>query len=565
MQDASGSHPVTTPLLLPVVDAPTDAELIASARAGDAFAFTRLWRRHEAAASTAAAATPGRADVEQVVGAAAALIAHGVRAGGGPSGAARPYVLAAVREAAATADGRAAGPVAGDPPVLAPQEWYTDALPDGMRDGVAVSVAYSSLPVSAQEALWLAEVDGRTAAEIAAELGLTLPRAEGLLVEARAGLDTAWAVAVAASVPEDSECARILARRTQADRATERLRPKVRSHLEACATCRAAVGEASVLARRLMTMLPILVLGGAAGTAFLEATRPGSSAAALDPVPAIDDRAAGRAALVVGMGGPAAVAARPGDAAPVNPSTDADGASTSAAIGGLGAVRRLPRRRLAAVVTAIGGVAATAAVIAAVSLNGPLPTAPTGTPEAAGSTDVAAQAPDMQPPVVVATEVPPDAGDDPGASPEAPPPADADARGTGSDAGAEGSTDGTAAPAPAPAPSPSETPSGGDSRPGVSPGTPGDQELVNAPGGPAPGSPIQADYGKPGANGWRTLTLTGTPGAAFTVSDGKTTLHTGVLDADGTAELAVRGSTANLSVQYGSLALTAGVDPASGQ
>lgn len=565
MQDASGSHPVTTPLLLPVVDAPTDAELIASARAGDAFAFTRLWRRHEAAASTAAAATPGRADVEQVVGAAAALIAHGVRAGGGPSGAARPYVLAAVREAAATADGRAAGPVAGDPPLLAPQEWYTDALPDGMRDGVAVSVAYSSLPVSAQEALWLAEVDGRTAAEIAAELGLTLPRAEGLLVEARAGLDAAWAAAVAASVPEGSECARILARRTLADRATERLRPKVRSHLEACATCRAAVGEASVLARRLMTMLPILVLGGAAGTAFLEATRPGSSAAALDPVPAIDDRAAGRAALVVGMGGPAAVAARPGDAAPVNPSTDADGASTSAAIGAPGAVRRLPRRRLAAAVTAIGGVAAAAAVIAAVSLNGPLPTASTGTPEAAGSTDVAAQAPDMQPPVVVATEVPPDAGDDPGASPEAPPPADADAPGTGSDAGAEGSTDGTAAPAPAPAPSPSETPSGGDSRPGVSPGTPGDQELVNAPGGPAPGSPIQAEYGKPGANGWRTLTLTGTPGAAYTVSDGKTTLHTGVLDADGTAELAVRGSTANLSVQYGSLALTAGVDPASGQ
>lgn len=565
MQDASGSHPMTTPLLLPVVEAPTDAELVASARAGDAFAFTRLWRRHEAAASTAAAATPGRADVEQVVGAAAALIAHRVRAGGGPSGAARPYVLAAVREAAATADGRAAGPVEGDPPVLAPEEWYTDALPDGMRDGVAVSVAYSSLPVSAQEALWLAEVDGRTAPEIAAELGLTLPRAEGLLVEARAGLDAAWAVAVAASVPEDSECARILARRTQADRATERLRPKVRSHLETCATCRAAVGEATMLARRLTTMLPILVLGGAAGTAFLEATRPGSSAAALDPVPAIDDRAAGRAALVVGPGAPAAVAARPGDAAPVNPSTDAVGASASAPIGAHGAVRRLPRRRLAAVVTAIGGVAAAAAVVAAVSLNGPLPTAPTGTPEAAGSTDVAAQAPDMQPPMVVATEVPPGAGHDPGASPEAPPAADADAPGTGSDAGAEGSTDGTPAPAPAPAPSPSETPSGGDSRPGVSPGTPGDQELVNAPGGPAPGSPIQAEYGKPGANGWRTLTLTGTPGAAYTVSDGKTTLHTGVLDADGTAELAVRGSTANLSVQYGSLALTAGVDPASEQ
>ena len=61
------------------------------------------------------------------------------------------------------------------------------------------------------------------------------------------------------------------------------------------------------------------------------------------------------------------------------------------------------------------------------------------------------------------------------------------------------------------------------------------------------------------------MTLTGTPGAAYTVTDGSDVLYSGVLDADGTVELAVRGSTGNLSVEYGSLALTAGVDPANEQ
>ena len=251
MQDAPG-HPATTPLLLPVVDSPTDAELVASARSGDAFAFTRLWRRHETAATIAASATPGRADVEQVVVAAAALIAQALRAGGGPAGSVRPYVLGAVREAASTADGRATGPAEGDPPMLAPETWYADVLPVGMRDGDAVAAAYASLPVAAQEALWLAEIVGRAPAEIAAELGLTLPSAEGLLVEARTGIDVAWADAVAGAVPVDSECARVLARRSAGDHATERLRPKVRAHLEVCATCRAAVGEPSVLAHRLL-------------------------------------------------------------------------------------------------------------------------------------------------------------------------------------------------------------------------------------------------------------------------------------------------------------------------
>lgn len=566
MQDAPGSHPATTPLLLPVVDSPTDAELVSAARSGDAFAFTRLWRRHEAAATTAASATPGRADVEQVVVAAAALIAQALRAGGGPAGSVRPYVLGAVREAAATADGRATGPAEGDPPMLAPEAWYADVLPEGMRDGDAVAKAFAALPVSAQEALWLAEIDGRAAAETAAELGLTVPSAEGLLVEARTGIALAWADAVAAAVPVDSECARVLARRSAGDRATERLRPKVRAHLDVCATCRAAVGEPSVLAHRLTTMLPILVLGGAAGTSFLEATRPGSSSAALEPVPPVDDRGAvATVGAVVGFGSLGIAA----DPRPVDPAASAGAAvatartSATAPVAAVAPLRGMPRRRRAVLAASLGAAAAAAAIVAAVALNGAGTGTLRGSLEAAGSADVAEQAPGIEPPVIVATELPPESTDDPDAGTIDPaPPTDSDA----TDPGAGGEEDAATAPEPAPQPEdPADEgsvppPSEGTGDPSVTPGTPGIRNPASAPGQPA-GAPIDFEVSKPQSNGWRTLTLTGNPGAPYTVTSNGAVLYTGVLGADGTAALAVRGSVADLSAQYGTLALTATAAP----
>ncbi|MBM7503031.1 hypothetical protein ACFPER_06085 [Agromyces aurantiacus] len=558
MQDAPGSHPATTPLLLPVIDSPTDRELVRAARAGDAFAFSRLWRRHEGAATTAASATPGRADVEQVVAAAAALTARAIRAGGGPSGAARPYVLSAVREAAATADGRAAGPVDGDPALLAPEEWYDEALPAGMRDARAVATAYASLPVAAQEALWLAEVEGHGEAEIAAELALTLPSAEGLLVEARTGLDAAWADAVAATVPEDSECARVLARRSLGDRATEHLRPKVRAHLDACATCRAASAEPAVLARRLMATLPVLVLGAAAGTAFLDAVRPGSSAVALEPVPALDDHAAGAGFLFAAS---TAAATTPVTMPAPGPAGRRGSASAATAVG----VVRLPRRRVLAVGAALAGAAAAAAIVTVIALSAAGPSATTGSLEASGSTDVAEQAPGMQPPVVVASEIPgePDAGTDPGDDPgpndgDSTPPAGSESGEPGTDASGP-----VAEPAPAPGspaePSPTEPAPGDVTDPSTPPAAPRppEPEPVSAPQPPTNAPPIEVGFGKPTSAGWRTMTLTGAPGASYTVLNGGEVLYTGVLDANGTAELAVRGSTVRLTVEYGTLALTA--------
>ncbi|GGI45285.1 hypothetical protein BCL57_000885 [Agromyces flavus] len=565
MQDAPGSHPVTSPITLPVVDSPSDADLVAAVRSGDDFAFSRLWHRHESAATTAASATPGHAGVEQVVAAAAALVEQTIREGGGPAGAARPYVLAAVREAAAAADGRAAGLVARDPSLLAPAEWYAETLPDGLRDGVAVVEAYATLPVVAQEALWLAEIDGHSTADIAAELGLTLPRTDGLLLEASTAFDAAWADALASRLSSDSDCARVLARRSHGDRVTARLRPKVRAHLDACATCRAASGEPAGLAERLMTSLPILVLGGAAGIAFLEATRAGSSATALEPVPPVDERGA-VATLVASTGaGLSALARTPEPAgrptAPIPPAPSAEPAPSVAA----STVHRFrPRRRV--VVAGLLGAVAAAAVVVAVSLTGPLSTERPTSLGAAGAGDIAEQAPGMMPPVVVATELP-GATDDPGPDDGSAPPTDADAPEPGTESGADardesasgetGATDSGSTPGGDSDPSPTDPPSDDTPEPPTGdPGTPIVRDPVSAPAGPS--GPITYEVGKPGANGWRTLTLSGTPGASYVVSNDGDVLYTGVLDSDGSAELAIRGSISNLSIGYGLSALTAG-------
>ncbi|MFE5670270.1 hypothetical protein ACFQ58_01545 [Agromyces sp. NPDC056523] len=570
MQDAPGSHPVTSPISLPVVDSPSDADLVAAVRSDDDFAFSRLWHRHDAAATTAASATPGHAGVEQVVGAAESLVLQTIRSGGGPTGAARPYVLAAVREAAAAADGRAADIVTGDPSLLAPAEWYSEALPDGMRDGAAVIRAFATLPVVAQEALWLAEIDGRSTADIAAELGLTLPRTDGLLVEASSALDAAWADALADDLPSESECRRVLSRRSHGDRVTARLRPKVRAHLDACATCRAASGEPAVLAERLMTSLPIFILGGAAGIAFLEATRAGSSATAIEPVPPVDERGA-VATLVASTGAGLAVLSRTADpaarpAATANDAVARTGAITAAATGvastsgASSTIRRIrPRRRV--VLAGVLGAAAAAVVILAVSLTGPTSGDRRASLEAAGSGDIAEQAPGMMPPVVVATELP-EASDDPEARDGGAPPTDADAPESGAETGEEQAAGGSDAADPGSAPggdsSPTTPPADDGSDPIGDPGKPIVRDPVSAPADPS-GS-IAFDVSKPGANGWRTLALTGSPGASYVVTSNGDVLYTGVLDSDGTAELAVRGSVSNLAVQYGQAALTAGAD-----
>lgn len=540
MEDAANREP--SPLDAPsVIETPTDAELVDAAHTGDSFAITRLWQRHLSVAWRAARAATGRPDAEPVVVRTAERLVAELGDGGGPAGATRPHLLALTRQAiadesampppepAASAGGASA---AHAPLELAPVETYQDVLPDGMGDGSAAAAAFAALPTRWQEALWLTEVDGLTTAELAAELGLTAGDAETMVADAQAALRAEWNSLRLAELPDDAEC------RTAAAASGRR----ARAHLDECPRCRVVAAPPDAVARRAVTTLPILLLGAGGGIAFLESVRGGASAAATEPVPtlaetAAETEAAADADTTPGIGRVAGLVALP--AALVT------------------ALRTSPRRRAAAVGATLGGIAATTALVAGLSVwNGGGEDDSRILADPGSTNDVAASAPRVLPPVVVSSELP----DAP--SPTAPAP-------TEPDAGPQPSADA------APAPDAAETPQGRSSGApsgstpnddqaaappaGTTPATGGGRTPVSEPAPPTGSTPITAELSRPGSNGWRTLTVTGEPGAPFTVSSGGEVLFSGVLDASGTATLQVRGTVSldSLSLAYGVLGGTA--------
>ncbi|GAA1058804.1 hypothetical protein [Agromyces bracchium] len=565
MPDAAGGHPATSPLALPIVATPTDDQLVASARAGDGFAGSRLWHRHEAAAAAAAAATPGSADVEFVVEAAAARFSAAILAGDAPIGAMRPHVLAAVREAAAAADGRGASGVGPALALLSPAEWYRADLPAGLDDGEAIAVAFTSLGSAAQEAVWLAEIDGLPSVDLAAELALTPTETEGLVATAHEGIRNAWVRQVAATVPAGSDCDGVLAEVGAPGAGGRRIPGRVRAHIDTCDGCRAAALPAAALAHRLVGLVPLLVLGGPSGIAFLEATRAGSTADVLGPIPAVPRERAAFAATVGATAGVAAGTAGAAGAASASASMTGAATATTPAAGGAGAVvanlartaRRRPRTALIATSATLAAAAAAVVIVAAISGGVPgLRSLDSSVTADAGSADISAPPAAGAPPEIISTDVPADPGPTPDgedptappttAAPDATPDAAAPPVGADSPGAADPGTGSDAAPAPQPEPGgpPAPTPDDGVSTPVAGPGQ--------------PGGALSFTLGDPGDAGWRPLTVTGPPGASFTVFDNGSVLIQGVLDATGTANFAVRGSINGLTIGYSSTSVTAG-------
>lgn len=515
----------------PVIENPTDAELVEAARGGDSFAITRLWQRHLAVAWSAARAASGRADAEPVVVRTAERLIAELGEGRGPVGATRPHLLALTRLAVAdleSAESSAASTAAEPDAVrdgadrapaleLAPAETYRDLLPDGLGDGTAAAAAYASLPTRWQEALWLAEVEGLPAAEAAAELGLTADGVESVLADARVALRAEWSSRRLAALPDDAPC-RAAAAAVKDDR-------KARAHLDDCDGCRAVAAPPDAASRRALAILPLLLLGAGGGIAFLESLRAGSSAAATEPVPSVAETAA----LAAETAALEAAANEP-------PATTPAGGVAALPAALVATVRTAPRRRVAAVGAALAGIAATTALVATLVAGNGANDTTRFLADSGAAADVAEPAPHLLPPVVVATDVP----DDPeSSSPPAPTP----------DAAPDAAPEPDAAPDAAPAPSPDAAPDGtGDATPpGPGDGTPaggdGSQPIV-APRPPAEAerAPLVAELGRPGTNGWRPLTVTGEPGAAFTVSSGGDVLFSGALDGSGTTVLQVRGT-----------------------
>lgn len=151
-----------------------------------------LYSEHLPAARRAALALAPASEADDIAAEAFARVLAAMAAGGGPSGAFRPYVLAAVRNIARdrAAERRRVVPAAS----LSPRHAAPGAGELALRAEELQMVlrAFGSLPRRWRAVLWQIQVEGRRPAELAAVSGMTPAAVSQLALRARAGLARAW-------------------------------------------------------------------------------------------------------------------------------------------------------------------------------------------------------------------------------------------------------------------------------------------------------------------------------------------------------------------------------------
>lgn len=167
----------------------SDAELLNTIRSGDSAPFDLLRARHAAAARYLAGqllSEPAAADA--TVELAFSRVLDAIRRGGGPTDAFRPYLLTAVRRAAA---GSSAPVPVDDQQLPDPGQLLAGPATTG-PDGTLVQQAFLSLPERWRAALWHTDIELATPAEAAPLLGLTAAGVLDLARRARDGLARAY-------------------------------------------------------------------------------------------------------------------------------------------------------------------------------------------------------------------------------------------------------------------------------------------------------------------------------------------------------------------------------------
>ncbi|WP_427155409.1 sigma-70 family RNA polymerase sigma factor [Streptomyces sp. TRM70308] len=288
-----------------------DAELLARMREGDGQAYGELYRRHSEAVRRYARACCRDADTaDDLTHEVFARTLLAVRGGSGPRTAVRPYLLAAVRHAAAHwvrtrrrehlvddfaafAVAAAGGRRAAADETLA---FGADVRALHAAEQALVVRAFRALPERWQTVLWHTTVEQAPPHEVAPLLGLT-PNATAVLAHrAREGLRQAYLQAhVSDALTTGGSCAQHADRLGAYARGALRTRAErgLRRHLEGCARCRTATLELSDLNARLRGLLPVAVIGwfaaeytaqaagaGALGTATATAAGAGTGAGA---------------------------------------------------------------------------------------------------------------------------------------------------------------------------------------------------------------------------------------------------------------------------------------------
>jgi RNA polymerase sigma factor (sigma-70 family) len=245
----------------------SDEELVANARSGDQGAFAELWRRHYRSGARVARQFTSSIDADDLVSEAYTRIYQRVLAGGGPSGAFRPYLYTTIRNLASTWGAKSRDVQVDD---IAD---YED--PGTIDDPVAVALdrtltarAFRSLPERWQSVLWYTEVEGMDPHEVAPILGMSANGVAALGYRAREGLRKAWLQAHVSEAGVSEACKWTISRLGENARhsLTPREQEKLSDHLLTCTKCAIVSEEVDEVGSHLaMVLLPIMLGAGVGG------------------------------------------------------------------------------------------------------------------------------------------------------------------------------------------------------------------------------------------------------------------------------------------------------------
>ncbi|WP_176697144.1 RNA polymerase sigma factor [Microbacterium sp. 3J1] len=249
---------------------PSDAEVIRAVRAGDTGDFALLWRRHAEPARRAARAIAPSAEADDLVSEAFASILRVTRAGGGPNGAFRPYLLATLRNTAARW-ARERGTVSIDA-VPQREPAPADDPIEKIAERSSVAAVFTRLSPRHRTLLWYLEVEGMKPRELAPILGMTPNAVSALALRARGSFRRAWLEAHIhdPSRPADCRwfCERVVSRRERPIRGADAQR--FGAHADECPGCRVVAAEIETVSQRLRSILPAALIGGTAAALYLD-------------------------------------------------------------------------------------------------------------------------------------------------------------------------------------------------------------------------------------------------------------------------------------------------------
>ena len=318
----------------------SDAELIESARSGDTSAFAELWRRHFRPAARVARQFTS-IDADDLVSEAYARIFQRVLAGGGPTGAFRPYLYTTIRNLASTW-----GAASRDVQVDMIEDFEDERIPSDPAayalDRTLTARAFRELPERWQTVLWYTEVEGMDPHEVAPIMGISANSVAALSYRAREGLRKAWLQAHINDATASGECQWTMSRLGDhaRDGLSARDAERLTDHLETCAKCTIVSEEVEEVGSHLaMVMLPLLLGGIAGGTLLSQLAEPTRAMAADMFIPAmpqtVEAIATGGAAAGTAIAGAFASAARPATSALVGGLAVAAVLGTGIAVGSL--------------------------------------------------------------------------------------------------------------------------------------------------------------------------------------------------------------------------------------